>query len=108
MPAHKKNNIRKKNQKVKSIYNAVTGNFIKRDSDTGKYFIMKGENVSKNASGDLQVGKNSRINNEKNGRHDTKAHSDPIVVKGNPFVKKSFAIKAEKSLVALMNDQRIK
>lgn len=67
-------------KKIRQLYNPATGNFIKRDSTTGKFMIVKKEDASFEVI-----------------RHESSS------IKSNPNVRKSTALKAEKAVIAVKN-----
>jgi hypothetical protein len=75
------NNSRKGAVKERSqVYNPATGNFIKRDSTTGKFMEVK-----------------------KDGTPFKGIRKEALSVKSNPSVKKSTALKAERAVILVKN-----
>jgi hypothetical protein len=76
---------KKRDIKAKDVfYNPSTGNYVVRDVITGRYLIAKN---------DSKIQKIAR-----------KSH---VIIKPNPSVKKVIALKAEKSVLSLMNKRVI-
>jgi hypothetical protein len=85
MASVKKNTNGKRNRDISVVYNPGTGNYIKKDAKTGKYTVLKDvESIQKGI-------RHKRTN-----------------IKANPSVKRIIALKAEKSVINLMNNRIVK
>ena len=86
MATNSGNNSRRSVVKDRSqVYNPATGNFIKRDSTTGRFMEVK-----------------------KDGTPFKGIKKEVTIVKSNPSVKKSTALKAERAVIKVKNAIRAK
>jgi hypothetical protein len=84
MATNKGKNSRKRAVKDRSqVFNASTGNFVKRDTNTGMFVDVKSD-----------------------GKAFKGVRKEESRVRANPSVKKSIAQKAEKAVIKIKNSKR--